>query len=686
MSSFMNVLLDMSLVGTYCILIVLVLRLLLRKAPRIFSYLLWGVVFLRLAVPIFPEAPVSLVPPAIRSFSVTSYFVASENTGLTDLVTTDIDAGSEVSPEVVKNSPELVQVVPANQDPASAPSNWVDLIATSFPSRDFVGQGIFVVWCTGIVLLATYNLIAYLRLRRRLTDAVREDGTFVSDKISSPFVLGLLHPRIYLPVGLSPEERSFVILHERAHLLRWDPVIKLLAFLITCLHWFNPFAWIAFLLFSRDIETTCDESVIQNLTDSSRKEYSATLVSVASRRNILRPMPLAFGEGDLKGRIRGILNYKKPAIWLISLAVVSIVVICIGLLINPLGSGSEETSDKDAKFTRYAANFRPNYDPTDIPVKYGSSVEDFLEEADTRRSEWLYNWSAETEADPDVLADVLTKYDYTISKETSDITGSTYQAVGSDGVSTVTCTRYADKDFAYEAMDKYILTMYKNLKEPSDVPVNELQYSAFLYHTKNCLYVVASPMGAGITSFRGAYLSGSVMIEVDIKYEIDAIRTFVYAMQEFGFGSPLVKTDNSLQNLPDTIQLCSSEEFIEVLEKENIPLAYRNTNPILKAVSEDLNVRVILDDLQNPSYIEQRYIAFAYSGFFDSMEYEEANAYRILTISSSEQGQYGILLKTDDQLLTIIVNWNPGDAEQEAKQRALAENLLKKLCFPDSLT
>ncbi len=495
MSNFMNTLLDMSLVGTYCILIVLVLRLLLRKAPRIFSYLLWGVVFLRLAFPIFPEAPVSLVPQAVRSNPVTSYFVADENTGFMDVVATDIDKESPVSPEAVKNSPVLVQATQEYQDPASAPSNWIETILSGLTSRDNISQAISLVWFGGIVLLASYNLIAYLRLRRRLTDAVLEDGVFVTDKISSPFVLGLLRPRIYLPVGLSPEERSYVILHEKSHLRRWDPVIKLLAFLITCLHWFNPFAWIAFLLFSRDIETACDESVVRNLSDSSRKSYSSTLLAVASGRNRLRPMPLAFGEGDLKGRIKSILNYKKPAVWLISLAVVAVVVTSIGLLMNPMSSNlfssqadgtesssnssnilvsmesvietSESTTPSESGWVLPSMTTTPSETVSSMPSGTTPS-----EDSSVPLSTWsdeLPNWTASAPVDPNEFESIFTKYNYKVTKvDATEEADAVYQAVSATGNSLIICTEYPNTDVSYRVLDEYLTEIYADYDPDSD--------------------------------------------------------------------------------------------------------------------------------------------------------------------------------------------------------------------------
>lgn len=154
------------------------------------------------------------------------------------------------------------------------------------------------------------------RLRRRIVGAVRlRDNIYLADHIDSPFVMGVLRPRIYLPSTLAEGERGYIILHEQCHIQRFDPAVKLLSFTALCLHWFNPLVWLSFLLSGRDMEMRCDEAVIRQLGDGVRADYSASLLSLATGRRILAGAPLAFGEGDPKSRIENLLRFRRPKTW-----------------------------------------------------------------------------------------------------------------------------------------------------------------------------------------------------------------------------------------------------------------------------------------------------------------------------------------------------------------------------------
>jgi beta-lactamase regulating signal transducer with metallopeptidase domain len=153
--------------------------------------------------------------------------------------------------------------------------------------------------------------------------------------LKTPFVLGLLRPKIYLPVGFNDKERSYILLHEQTHINRKDHIIKMLAFLVLSVHWFNPFVWIAFMLMSMDMELSCDERVLKEMNEDIKKPYANSLLSLATRRHILNGSPLAFGEGNVKGRIKNVLNYKKPRFWVIVLAAIIAIAVGIGLLANP---------------------------------------------------------------------------------------------------------------------------------------------------------------------------------------------------------------------------------------------------------------------------------------------------------------------------------------------------------------
>ena len=153
---------------------------------------------------------------------------------------------------------------------------------------------------------------------------------------STPFVLSLIRPKIYLPAGLNATERSYILLHEQTHIQRKDHIIKILAFLVLSIHWFNPLVWIAFILMSTDMELSCDERVLNEMDEGIKKPYANSLLSLATGRHILNGSPLAFGEGNVRGRIKNVLNYKKPRLWIVVVSIIAVIIIGIALLANPL--------------------------------------------------------------------------------------------------------------------------------------------------------------------------------------------------------------------------------------------------------------------------------------------------------------------------------------------------------------
>lgn len=322
--------LDMSKTGSLVILAVLLARLLLKKAPKVFSYALWAAVLFRLLCPVSFEAQVSLLP---KQTSVTqSYELAEEPISA-------IGAGIAAYQAVgdALNGGLGVQHVPTTQrDPMGnveyVTTDWWNVVLLS-------GQYL---WLAGVAAMLLYSSISYGKLRKKLRVAVPlENGIFLADDIQSPFVVGFLRPRIYLPGGLGERERQYILLHERQHIRRFDPLIKILAFAALCLHWFNPLVWLAFTLACKDMEMSCDEAVLKKLGGEIRAEYAASLLTLATGRRIIAGTPLAFGEGDPKGRIKNLAKWKKPAMWVIVIAAVACAVLGICLLADPV-SGEDE--------------------------------------------------------------------------------------------------------------------------------------------------------------------------------------------------------------------------------------------------------------------------------------------------------------------------------------------------------
>ena len=198
------------------------------------------------------------------------------------------------------------------------------------------------VWLAGIGVLAVYSVVSLLRLRRKLIGALPlRENICLADYIDSPFVMGIIHPKIYLPSSLSEQEQGYIILHEQHHIRRGDHIMKALAFLALCIHWFNPLVWVAFILSSKDMEMSCDEAVVKKLGEGIRADYSASLLSLATGRRIIAGTPLAFGEGDTKSRIKNLLNWKRPKVWITVLAAV----VCLAIVAACAGNPREEAAE-----------------------------------------------------------------------------------------------------------------------------------------------------------------------------------------------------------------------------------------------------------------------------------------------------------------------------------------------------
>ncbi|WP_246552286.1 M56 family metallopeptidase [Vallitalea pronyensis] len=208
--------------------------------------------------------------------------------------------------------------------------------ASANPLQIYVEIGAYV-WIFGIIALLVYSFVSILSLYKQLKSAqLIEKNIFEANNLKIPFVLGLVRPKIYLPVGLSATERSYILLHEQTHIQRKDHMIKILAFLILSIHWFNPLVWVSFILMSKDMELSCDERVLKEMDEDIKKPYANSLLSLATRKPIYNGSPLAFGEGNVKGRIKNVLNYRKPRFWVIVVALVVAIVVSIGLFTDPI--------------------------------------------------------------------------------------------------------------------------------------------------------------------------------------------------------------------------------------------------------------------------------------------------------------------------------------------------------------
>lgn len=322
--------LNMSVAGGYCIVFVMLIRLLLKKAPRIYAYALWAVVLLRLLFPFFPESRLGLVP--LGEDAVSGNRAYSQ-----ELVnSTEVYYGMQNQPESLDGRPAagIAQEPDLAESREEGPRITYQNVKLIRTSRLWVkvGGGI---WLAGMILLFTYAAGAALALRLKLRTArLLSDGIYESDRIKTPFLFGLLKPAIYLPVGVEEAEALFILKHETVHLKRLDYLIKPLAFITAGIHWFNPLVWIAFRLMSRDMEMSCDESVIRQLGEGAKKAYSEALLNLSVNRRPVMAGPLAFGEDEAKARIKNVLSYRKPAIGTAVAALAVVAVVTLGLLGN----------------------------------------------------------------------------------------------------------------------------------------------------------------------------------------------------------------------------------------------------------------------------------------------------------------------------------------------------------------
>lgn len=309
--------LNMSIAAGWLILAVIALRLLLRRAPKRFRLLLWAVVGLRLALPWSIESALSLIPSA-QTFPEGIMLERAPvlDTGISSL-NGAINPGftAAFTPELGVSANPLQVLLP---------------IAAAL-------------WMLGAAAMLLWALVSWLRLRKRVREAVRLEENVYECEIASPFVLGLFRPRIYLPFSLENGERELVLAHERAHITAGDHIIKPLGWLLLAAHWYNPLVWLAYALFCRDIELACDERVVRGLSLSDRADYSQALLDLSRPRGGVRACPLAFGESSVKGRVKSVLCYKKPAFWLVLLAVV----VCVGAAVCFLTDPKEEAEPVD---------------------------------------------------------------------------------------------------------------------------------------------------------------------------------------------------------------------------------------------------------------------------------------------------------------------------------------------------
>ncbi|MBQ6898246.1 MAG: hypothetical protein IJN70_04635 [Clostridia bacterium] len=338
--------LNMSISSCWIVLVVILLRFVLKKAPKWINCVLWGIAGLRLILPFSLESIFSLIPsPQTLPQEVLGY----EGTQLQQPAVLDVISNPIFSESI---SVDLGQTV-----------DRVQLRMTTMTA----------VWLLGIAVLLIYTLISYLRLKRKVGTAVKlRDNIYQSENVVSPFVLGLIKPKIYLPFNINKQDMEHVIAHEQAHISRKDHLWKPLGFLILTLHWFNPLVWVGYILLCRDIELACDEKVVKELNNEQRADYSEALLTCSVNRKMIAACPLAFGEVGVKNRVKSVLNYKKPAFWIIIVAIIASIVVAACFLTDPLKKNEIQNGFyklSDEMYFNGSLSFAPNLENNRIEIK-----------------------------------------------------------------------------------------------------------------------------------------------------------------------------------------------------------------------------------------------------------------------------------------------------------------------------
>lgn len=344
---------NMSVTASWIVLAVIILRPLLKKAPKAVTVFLWGLVGIRLIFPISFESVLSLIP--------------SGEILPNDILTTKtpaIDSGISYFNQAV--NPVINNSLAPDVENSVNPMQVVAFIAAVF-------------WIIGIATMLIYAVISYIRIYRQVREGVRQDGNiYVCDRISAPFILGVFRPKIYLPSSIDRQDAEYVIAHERAHLKRRDHLIKPFGFLLLTVYWFNPVMWIAYILLCRDIELACDERVIKELGEQAKKPYSSALINCSMPRRSVAACPLAFGEVGVKSRIKSVLNYKKPAFWIVAAALALCVILPVAFLTNPKSFGLCDIENRNSGLLNNVTEIRLNKSGIESDITQKTDVDDIV--------------------------------------------------------------------------------------------------------------------------------------------------------------------------------------------------------------------------------------------------------------------------------------------------------------------
>lgn len=308
--------LNMSIGASFCVLAVMLMRILLMRAPKVFSYLLWLIVLIRLICPVLPEAKFGLIPDAGQTYG---NYEEIQYGSMPERVQT-----KETEPDVFSDKEPGINAAAGTDRAAVIPDNTERAMPFRVEIQDTHLMGMAVIWACVAFALISYTVISYMIFMHRIADK----------EVAAPFVAGLLHPVIYLPKGLEGIQEQLVRAHEEVHIERLDYLIKPAAFLVCCIHWFNPLVWVSFFLMEKDMESSCDEAVIRKIGYDRRKDYANTLLGLSESRRWKAGYPIAFGENHVKSRIKGVMKMKKAGSRIMAAGVLLVLLAAVLLLVK----------------------------------------------------------------------------------------------------------------------------------------------------------------------------------------------------------------------------------------------------------------------------------------------------------------------------------------------------------------